>query len=193
MNRTVHPVEFSEIAPDERLVFLAGPIRGARNWRIEAQSLVASLSEDRKIVFANPDRLNGEKRFTPGHENFVDRQRQWEQYYLRKAVELSKEGRGAVLFWLEKQTVELPEEAGIQKKAYGAISHLELGELLATHPDSLAVGIHPQYNERTVLENDLRQSGYLDLSQPYDPKRLSEYPISETLEETCARVCALIR
>ncbi len=193
MNRTIRPVEFSEIAPDERLVFLAGPIRGARDWRTEAQSIISNAVKNQNIVFADPNRANGQKRFTSGHENFVHRQRQWEQYYLRKAVELSKEGRGAVLFWLENQTVALPEEGGIQKKAYGAISHLELGELLATHPDSLVVGIHPKYNERSVLENDLRQSGYLDLSKPYDPKRLSEYPVSETLEETCARVCALIR
>lgn len=45
MNRTIRPVEFSEIAPDERLVFLAGPIRGARDWRTEAQSIISNASE----------------------------------------------------------------------------------------------------------------------------------------------------
>lgn len=123
----------------------------------------------------------------------MNRQRQWEQYYLRKAIELSKEKRGTVLFWLERQTKPLAEEGRIQKKAFGAISHLELGQIMVTHLDSLVVGIHPEYNERSTLINDLQKSDYLDLSKPYDPKALSTFIVSETLEDTCARTAALLK
>lgn len=92
MFHTIHPIEYHEIQPDEKLVFLAGPIRGAKNWREQATMLLSDGTSE-KLIFVSPDRLGGEKIDTPGHESFVNRQRQWELYYLRRAVEKSKEGK----------------------------------------------------------------------------------------------------
>lgn len=97
-----------------------------------------------------------------------------------------------VLFWLEKQSHGLEEDRGIQKKSFGAITHMELGQLMVAHPDSIVVGIHPNYNERSTLINDLQQSKYLDLSIPFDPRALSDILVSDTLEDICMRVKILL-
>ena len=187
MQKVIHPVEFYALQPEEQFVFLAWPIRGTDVWRDEAMKLISEANPDKRIVFASPDRVNDKKIYTPGYEDFVLRQRQWEQYYIRKAVE-----QWVVLFWLEEQKLPLPEIEWIQQKAYGAISHIELGEIITTHPNKTIVGIHPKYKERSTIINDLKQSNYLDLSVPYDPKKLSDFVVSETLADTCLRTGILL-
>lgn len=193
MPHTINPIQYYEVTQDQTLVFLAGPIRGARNWRDRAIELISAGADSENLVFASPDRVNDRKLYTPGHEDFVSRQRQWELYYLRKAIEKSKEGKGIVLFWLEEQSVPLAEEDGIQGKSFGAITHLELGQIMVTHSDAIVAGIHPDYNERSTIINDLRQSKYLDLSIPFDPKALSDIIVSDTLEDVSMRTRALLK
>lgn len=81
---------------------------------------------------------------------------------------------------------------GIQKKSYGAITNIELGQIMVTHPEKMIVGIHPDYNERSTLINDLQQAKYLDLSIPYDPGELSDFPVHDTLEEVCIKTGILL-
>lgn len=123
----------------------------------------------------------------------MTRQRQWELFYLRKAIEKSKEGKGTVIFWLEEQSTPLREEDGIQKKSFGVITHFELGQIMVTHSDAIVAGIHPNYNERSTIINDLQQSSYLDLRVPFDPKALSDVVVSDTLEDVCARTRILLK
>lgn len=193
MTHTIHPVEFYEIQPEDKLVFLAGPIRGANNWRDRAIELLSGGDNPENLVFASPNRINGRKIYTSGHEDFVTRQRQWELYYLRKAVEKSKEGKWTVLFWLEEQSIPLWEDDGIQKKAFWAITHMELGQIMTAHLDSIVAGIHPDYKERSTLINDLQQSKYLDLAVPFDQKALSDIIVSNTLEDVCTRTRVLLK
>ena len=184
--KVIHPIEYYELKESEVPVFLAWPIRWTIDWHERAIEILWDTKDP--IVVFSPKRMNWSKILTPWKEDWVDRQRQWEMYYLRNVVEKG----GQVLFWLEQQKEGLPESHWIQKKSYWAISHMELGQRMVTHPDNIVVGIDPDYNERSTLVNDLRQNRYLDLSRPYNPKRLEVFTVSESLEDTCTRTKILL-
>lgn len=188
MNNIIYPVQYRDLLPHQKLVFLAWPIRGAGKWKEEAMEIIMSDPENDDVVFASPERLNGEKLYTPGLKYIFERQRNWEQYYLRLAVQ-----KWVVMFWFPKQHDPIEHENGFQKKAYGAISHLEVWQLMVTHPKRIIVGIHPEFNERSVIVNDLQQSNYLNLAVPYTPSEYAPVTISETLKDTAERTSALLK
>ncbi|EKE27364.1 MAG: hypothetical protein ACD_3C00220G0005 [uncultured bacterium (gcode 4)] len=187
MSKSIHPVEIQEIAADEQLVFLAWPIRWISDWRKTAMEIIEELSPWKKLVFASPDRVDNAKLHTEWNEDFFSRQRNWEQYYLRQAIQ-----KWVVLFWLGKQDNPLGEKNGIQKKSYWAITHIELWQIMVTHSGRLIVWIDSEYNERSTIINDLQQSSYLDLSIPYDHNQSSDFPVESTLEATCFRTSILL-
>ncbi|EKE29780.1 MAG: hypothetical protein ACD_2C00097G0003 [uncultured bacterium (gcode 4)] len=188
MSKSIHPVEILEISSDEHLVFLAWPIRWTSDWRKAAIDIIESELPDRNLVFASPDRKGWIKSFTSWKEDFFKRQRNWEQYYLRLAIQ-----KGVVMFWLPGQDIPLEEDGWIQKKSYWAITHVELWQLMVAHPDRMTVGIHGNYKERSTLINDLQQLSYLDLRVPYDHNKLSDFPVWSTLSDTCIRTALLLK
>lgn len=90
---------------DKKLVFLAGPIKGAECWQDKA---IADLA-DMDIYIANPRRDGGE-----GFD--YDKQVEWETYYLRRA--------DVIMFWIP------PEAEKVDGRSYAQTSRFELGEWL---------------------------------------------------------------
>ena len=187
MSKILHPIEYYEFQDNDLPIFLGGPIRGTEFWREKIIALIqANYQGTKNLIFIDPTRIGGQKILTPWHEDFVSRQRQWEQYYLRLALK-----KWRIVFYLAEQTILLPRDIeGFQEKAYGAITHIEIGQIMvqANIRSRLIVGIHDRYPEKSTIVNDLQSSHYLDLSSPYSPKVLSDFPVYSTLEEVAKGV-----
>ena len=102
----ITPVSPEKDYSDKKIVFLAGPIKGAPNWQEEA---IKDLS-DLDIYVANPRRENV--------KNFnLDLQIAWESRFLAAA--------DLILFWIP------PKEEDIAGREYAQTSRFELGEWAA--------------------------------------------------------------
>lgn len=149
-----------------KLIFLAGPIRGAPNWQDEAIRIL--LPKNSELIIATPRRGIRESfagSVLPGDNNYFKRQRLWERHYLETASK-----RGAILFWL-------PGEAEHNcAKSYGAMTRLELGQWMTNYRHDnrvrFCVGSDGKFSELDIIR--------IDLALDAPDKR-----ILGTLEETC--------
>ncbi len=105
------------------LIFLAGPVKNAPNWRDVAIKFI--LSQDQEVVVADPrkkvSRIS-KQHLLDGEDGFFPIQRAWERHYLDVASRT-----GAILFWLPKAKTH------DCRKAYGANTRLELGECITNY------------------------------------------------------------
>ena len=98
-----------------KVIFLAGPIRDAPQWQVEAFKLLQKYNFD-GYVAAPVRSLEINLPFMVSNELFP-RQLKWEQYYLKRASI-----KGCILFWLPlRKTFKF-------KKAYARDTFGELGE-----------------------------------------------------------------
>jgi hypothetical protein len=119
----------------DRVIFLAGPVQGARDW----QKLLCEMVLDKlpDAVIATP-RATGFDKSTFEY----DAQVRWEQTMLRKAGFAG----GVIVFWLEAQDHSIPYEIG---RAYAQTTRFEIGEAIGWRSledkVSIIIGIDPGY------------------------------------------------
>ena len=123
------------------LIFLAGPIQGAKDWHSEAIGYITALDES--VNIASPSGPDEYYQNNFGEEEYRN-QVHWETHYLNKASEL-----GVILFWLAK------EHEHNCKRAYAQTTRFELGEWKAKHEKdariNIVIGIEQGFsNERYI-------------------------------------------
>jgi len=150
------------------LIFLAGPIQGARLWQDDAIRIINNKAPE--INIANPRRsetYDGE--FT---EEMYNQQVDWETFHLRKSGK-----KGVVLFFLSK------EHKRIAERAYAQTSRFELGEHVVYHQwkgINLVVGIEEGFTNRRYILRRISQD-------------CPKVPVCDTLEQTCEEAIRLAR
>lgn len=153
---------------DGPLIFLAGPIQGSYKWQEKAIQIISKIAPE--VYIANPRReIDLDKEFSP---EMYNEQVDWETYHLRKAGE-----KGAILFWLAKETKHLCE------RSYAQTSRFELGEWKTRHEKdgaNLIIGIEEGFTGAKYIRRRLAQDC---------PKIM----ICPTLEETCKEAIRLAK
>lgn len=139
------------------LVFLAGPIQGARAWQDEAASLLEGLRPG--LAVASPRRLHFDRLDSAGYAAQVD----WEGFHLRRAA-----AQGVILFWLAR---ELEHDPG---RAYAQTTRFELAEWATRRalgePVQLVVGVEDGFPGARYIRYRLASE---------------DVPLVASLEETC--------
>ena len=135
----ITPVSPEKDYSDKKIVFLAGPIKGAPNWQ---EGAIKDLS-DLDIYVANPRRENV--------KNFnLDLQIAWESRFLATA--------DLILFWIP------PKEEDIAGREYAQTSRFELGEWAAKTNynkgnKKIIVGINDGFVGKSYIELRLSEHG----------------------------------
>lgn len=159
--KLILPPEIIEV--DAPLIFLAGPIQGAKKWQEEAIKLIWDKNPEINIVSPRREYLNKEFVF----EKQVD----WETHYLR---ETSK--KGVILFWLAKEAEHNCE------RAYAQTSRFELAEWKIRHERDgikLVIGIEEGFTGARYIQRRL-------------PQDCPDVPILDSLEQTCNMAVKLV-
>lgn len=149
------------------VLFLAGPILGARKWRNEAIPLL----DRQALIIANPDR----QVWSPEDPNIFTNQVEWETKWLRRAG-----NAGVVLFYLAREDrsfssarkIILRVLRGKQLRAHAQTTRFELGEWLVRSPTNIIIGADPDYTGLDYVKTRLKIN-YPHLS------------VFSTLRETC--------
>jgi len=149
---------------DKPLIFLAGPIRDARDWQEPTINYITSNNKD--VIIANPRWDASEYIWNlaiGGRIDYFKRQRAWERHYL----DIAKHN-GAVLFWLAN--------------APGLMTRLELGQMMTRYKfdksTKFCVGGEKEFMDIETIKYEL---------SIYAPDK----KIFETLEETCQEAIKL--
>jgi hypothetical protein len=146
------------------LVFLAGPIQGARDWQAEA--IVWLLEKSPTLEVANP------RRQVAGDFVYAE-QVDWETEQLARA------GReGVILFWLAK------EAEHNEKRAFAQTSRVEFGEWMVRAQlgeARLVVGVETGFSGARYIRHRLAQT--------CPDVRV----VQDNLEEACDLVVARLR
>ena len=156
----------SEVRPFEyagsgKIIFLAGPIKGAEQWQEKAITLIRGL--DKSVIIASP-RKKGETYSDDYSEEKYLHQVEWETHHLRRA---GKEG--VILFWLAK------EKDHFCTRAYAQTTRFELGEWTTKHKLNgvkLVLGIEEGFSGDAYIKRRLNQDS---------PDTI----IKNSLEDTC--------
>jgi len=161
MTKIFLPPKIEEVNPP--LIFLAGPIQGAKHWQNEAIKIIQKLNPAINIASPRRDYLDGE--FV--YEAQVD----WETRYLNEAAK-----KGLILFWLAKEA----EHDG--KRSYAQTSRFELAEWKVKHERDgvkLVLGIEDGFTGARYIRHRFSQD-------------CSEIPILDSLEETCEKAVEML-
>src|SRR3989338_286833 len=155
--RLITPPDFKEIS--EPVIFLMGPIQGAREWQRDAAYMIWGMNKDIRV--ACPRRKFFSEKFD------YDTQVDWETAYLNRAAE-----NGAILCWLEREHTHYCE------RAYAQTTRFELGEWKSKYEANgginLVVGIDEGFsNGRYILKR---------LSDD-----CPDVPIAKSLKEACEK------
>ena len=172
MKKVIIPRSFVNLSNNVPLIFLAGPIRGAPIWQDEAIGLLFSKTKE-DLVVASPRRgiRNGFSGYVvQGNGDGFPRQRAWELHYLERAA-TGTERKGAIMFWLPG------EKEHDCKKAYGAMTRIELGQWMTRYrfesPVRMCIGTDGKFSEIDTIRYDL------DVNAP-------GLRVYDSLEETCS-------
>lgn len=159
--KIILPSDLVEVAGP--LIFLAGPIQGAKDWQSEAIKIIRGLNAEIAIASPRREYLDGE---------FVyEKQVDWETKYLRKAAE-----DGVILFWLSKEFVH------DQTRAYAQTSRFELAEWKVRHERDgakLVVGIEDGFTGGRYIKRRFSQD-------------CPDVSILNSLENTCRKAVELV-
>lgn len=154
--------------PVERpLIFLAGPIQGAPDWQATAIAFIAAEAPDLDVASPRREETGGEF----GEDKYIE-QVDWEHDHLAIAS-----NRGAVLFWLAKEAIRVPE------RSYAQTTRFELGEAVTVHRytgANVVVGIEDGFTNARYLRRTIG-------------KKAPAIPLCATLEETCRKAIELAR
>lgn len=166
MPKLIIAPDYTEI--DASLIFLAGPIQGAERWQDKAVQIIQEIAPECQI--ANPRRPGDIKGDFP-HEEYL-KQVDWETFHLRKAGE-----KGAIIFWLAKESVHLCD------RAYAQTTRIELGEWKLRHERDnakLVLGIEEGFSNAKYIRRRFSQD-------------CPEIKICSTLKETCEEAVKLAK
>ena len=153
--------------PNDRLIFLAGPIQGADHWNLEAVKHIHGL--DNEVHIASPRQLTASKGdFTA---DMYKEQVDWEHHYLDYAAKY-----GVTIFWLANQVHDTPS------RAYAQTTRFELGWQFMRHcllGARMVVGFDTNFSNTKYLKMTLAK---------YAP----DVPLCSSLEETCEKAVELV-
>jgi len=148
------------------LVFLAGPIRGARDWQSWAIEILTKT--DPLLNIASPRRPGGNKKFV---NNDGEEQTTWEHYHMERTLP-----DGVILFFLAKETTHYCDGA------YAQTSRFELAWKFCEHRflgTQIVIGIEPGFSNRHYIRETISEHA-------------PHIPIRETLAATCAETIRLV-
>ena len=143
--KVIYPSEKAQ--KEDIIIFLAGPIQGARNWQKEAIKIIEKLAKGNnildKITIASPrwEHLSNKV----DYETQVD----WETEYLNKASKT-----GVIMFWLEK------EQEHYCDRAYAQTTRFELAEWKVKHQllgANIVLGIDEKFTNRRYITRRFSQ------------------------------------
>jgi hypothetical protein len=159
------------------LFFLAGPVRGGRNWQeqccLEIEKTISNFSVVVPTRWQTQDKLF--KYSVSGADNVFKRQTDWEYLYLSLTLEMSKSHKGCIIFWLPERD---PKHLG----EYGRDTRGELGRWgsrAISEGGHIVIGAEAAFPGVDVIQRNLE----LDLKM----KTGQEFPIYQTLRETARR------
>ena len=169
------------IQGEQRLYFLAGPIRGAIDWHKEAALMLSKKDQGCYIVC--PSRYGTDHKLykhslkgVPLTKGEFPNQTMWERYYLKKASM-----HGSIIFWL-------PLENKLKRRKrkdgpYAQDSFGELGRWSAI--DALKFpGKTEKYHTMMVIGAEKNFYGLKVIKKNLDADYGYPFPIHETLEAT---------
>jgi len=169
MGQLVTPPSYRYMsATGEPIIFLAGPIQGARDWQSDAVLLIQAARPDAWI--ANP-RRPGEAAGEFSQAKYEE-QVEWEHHHLRYASD-----HGVILFWCENEAVH---DCG---RAYAQTTRFEMGEAMAN--------VRWTRRSRMVVGLDTRYTGAKYVRFTFS-KKAPNVPILDTLDATVAAALALL-
>lgn len=158
--KVFEPPEY--ISPEQKVIFLAGPIQGTSNWQSLAINILTELNPN--VCIASPRREKTK-------ELTYDRQVNWETENLRKAGE-----NGVVMFWLARETEQIPG------RSYAQTSRAELFEWKVRHERDgakIVVGIEEGFTGSRYVKKRFGED-------------CPDVPILDSLENTCIKTLELI-
>ena len=148
----------------KKIIFLAGPIQGSRDWQKDAIDIISKSKVD--VDIANPRREYLNDEFV--YEAQVD----WETKFLNKAGE-----NGVILFWLAK------EEKHYCERPHAQTTRFELAEWKVKHQllgRNIVLGIEEGFTNKRYITRRFTQD-------------CPSIKICNTLEETCEEAISLIK
>ncbi|HIH24857.1 TPA: hypothetical protein HA251_07530 [Candidatus Woesearchaeota archaeon] len=152
------------------LIFLVGPIQGARRWQDDAIGIIHRIAPEFNI--ANPRRPDASYSHGDFSDELYNEQVDWETRHLRRAGQ-----HGGVLVWCAAESHHLCE------RAYAQTSRFEIGE----------------WKERTMRDGNVMVLGIEDgfTGAKYYRRRFSQdcpnVPLCDNLENACERIVDEIR
>ena len=143
--KVIYPSE--KVQKEDIIIFLAGPIQGARNWQKEAIKIIEKIAKEKNIL----DRITIASPRWEHLSNKVDYETQvdWETEYLNKSSKT-----GVILFWLEK------EQEHYCDRAYAQTTRFELAEWKVKHQlleAKIVLGIDEKFTNRRYITRRFSQ------------------------------------
>ncbi len=143
--KVIYPSEKAQ--KEDIIIFLAGPIQGARNWQKEAIKIIEKIAKEKNIL----DRITIANPRWEYLSNKVDYETQvdWETEYLNKSSKT-----GIILFWLEK------EQDHYCDRAYAQTTRFELAEWKVKHQlieSKVVLGINEKFTNRRYITRRFNQ------------------------------------
>lgn len=170
----VTPTSEKQACTTDQIIFLAGPIQGARDWQREAIGHLGAEIDHAHDVYervphifiANPRRA---EKFTDGDDEAYEKQVSWERSHLSIARH-----RGVVMFWLAAESYHHCS------RAYAQTTRFELGESIAlwttsNNPTALVIGCEEGFTGARYVRRVV--NGY----------RAHGLSVCDDLRKTCAR------
>lgn len=137
------PPEDIILGKHDRLYFLAGPIKGARDWQKDAVAYLDLIAPRQALHIANPRRDVMAEDF---NDDLYEEQTAWEDRGRLRAAQ-----NGGLIFWLAARDYSIEYD---EKRSYAQTTRFEFGEaiglLLCESLVNISLGIEPGYrgNER---------------------------------------------
>lgn len=182
--RIIVPKRFYKVEKtlNERVYFLAGPIRGGGDWQEKMCRIIDHIDSNPIIVC--PCRWDDPKKedhplkayFVGEDTKRFGRQLSWERYYLELAGVPNPSGpSGCILFWLPIESEENPHEG---PEPYAMDTRGELGEWR----------MRMKYEKaRVVIGADPEFYGLSQIQRNYTHVLGRDFPIESSMEQTAYR------
>ncbi len=186
-------IDFSQLKNEERLYFLAGPIRGAKDWHAEAIRIISKKDPGAYIVCPSRYNVNHELykfsfEYTQSVEDFPN-QTLWERHFLAQASYY-----GCVVFWLPEEDKNNPRKK--EKGPYAQDTYGELGRwsLISAH-QLYPINFRYDNHINLVIGAEAGFPGLSVIEKNYAADHNLEYPYSlvDSLENTVARAVKLAK
>jgi Nucleoside 2-deoxyribosyltransferase like len=146
--RLIQSPKRAEISRDNKVIFLAGPIRGCSDWQHEATEKLLSMTK-RDVLIANPRRSDWTD---VNHDQQID----WETDHLNRASK-----NGLIVFWLANQEdFSVTSFSRTTRQELGEwLTKKEIGERLREDRIEIVIGFDDKFPGKEYILHRLEQSG----------------------------------